>query len=175
MKKFLSMRFWLLFSGIAILYSCTPQKSENTELPMSYTRGIGVYPGDPDEYLAPEMNKDFVYRNIALHRAVYQSSSYDFNLTSQLLTDGILCNEEPNILITRTPEGELPKREKEWAIDAGEYTRNILMGEDTFIEYEWTGQMISAQSITLKGSLAYDAEKAINGYEIIVWRMLFII
>lgn len=169
MKKFLSMRFWLLISGIAILFSCTPQKTENTELPMSYTRGIGVYPGDPDEYLAPEMNKDYTYRNIALHRAVYQSSSYDFNLTSQLLTDGILCDEEPNILITRTPEGELPKREKEWAIDAGEYTRNILMGEDTFIEYEWTGQMISAQSITLKGSLAYDAEKAINGYEIIVW------
>lgn len=72
MKKFLSMRFWLLISSIAILYSCTPQKTENTELPMSYTRGIGVYPGDPDEYLAPEMNKDYTYRNIALHRAVYQ-------------------------------------------------------------------------------------------------------
>ena len=168
MKKFLPMRFCVLLIGLTSLYGCTPQKNESTTLPESYTRGIGVYPGDPNEYMAPEMGKDYSYRNIALHRAAYQSSSYDFNLTSQLLTDGILCTEDPNILITKTPDGELPKREKEWAIDAGEYTRNILMGEDTFIEYEWTGQTVPAKQITLKGSLAYDAEKAINGYEIIV-------
>lgn len=168
MKKFLPMRFCVLLIGLATLYGCTPQKNESTTLPENYTRGIGVYPGDPNEYMAPEMGKDYSYRNIALHRAVYQSSSYDFNLTSQLLTDGILCTEDPNILITRTNEGELPKREKEWAIDAGAYTRNILTGEDTFIEYEWTKQTVPAKQITLKGSLAYDAEKAINGYEIIV-------
>ncbi|MBP3714328.1 MAG: discoidin domain-containing protein, partial [Phocaeicola sp.] len=168
MKQFLSAQFWFLLSGLAILGGCTPQKTETSALPESYTRGIGMYPGDLKEYMAPKMEKDFTYRNIALHRAVYQSSSYDFNLTSQLVTDGILCEKEPNILIARTPDGELPKREKEWAIDAGEYTRNILMGEDTFIEYEWTDQTIPAQGITIKGSLAYDAEKAINGYKILV-------
>ena len=168
MKQFLSAQFWFLLSGLAILGGCTPQKTETSALPESYTRGIGMYPGDLKEYMAPKMEKDFTYRNIALHRAVYQSSSYDFNLTSQLVTDGILCEKEPNILIARTPDGELPKREKEWAIDAGEYTRNILMGDDTFIEYEWTDQTIPAQSITIKGSLAYDAEKAINGYKILV-------
>ena len=55
-----------------------------------YTRGIGNYPGAPSEHFAPQMVKDDMYRNIALHRAAYHSSSYDYNLTAQLITDGII-------------------------------------------------------------------------------------
>jgi hypothetical protein len=55
-----------------------------------YTRGIGVYPGDPKEDFSPTMAVDATtYRNLALHRAAYQSSSYDYNLAASLITDGI--------------------------------------------------------------------------------------
>ena len=55
-----------------------------------YTLGIGVYPGDPKENFAPAMRIDSSnYRNLALHRPAYHSSSYDYNLTAQLVTDGI--------------------------------------------------------------------------------------
>ena len=54
------------------------------------TRGIGVYPGDPNEYMGPTLTVDSgAYRNLALHRPAYQSSAYDYNLTAQLITDGI--------------------------------------------------------------------------------------
>ncbi len=47
-----------------------------------YTRGVGVYPGDPREYVGPSMQIDAnTYRNLALHRPAYQSSAYDYNLT----------------------------------------------------------------------------------------------
>ena len=55
-----------------------------------YTRGVGVYPGDPREDFSPALVPDTqTYRNLALHRAAYQSSSYDFYQTAQLITDGI--------------------------------------------------------------------------------------
>ncbi len=56
----------------------------------NYTLGVGVYPGDPQENFAPAMRIDSTtYRNLALHRPAYHSSSYDYNLTAQLVTDGI--------------------------------------------------------------------------------------
>ena len=43
-----------------------------------YTRGIGVYPGDPKEYTGPSLVSDTTaYRNLALHRPAYQSSAYE--------------------------------------------------------------------------------------------------
>jgi hypothetical protein len=35
------------------------------------------------------------YRNLALHRPAYASSSYDYNLTAQLVTDGIIDTKSP--------------------------------------------------------------------------------
>lgn len=63
-----------------------------------YTRGIGVYPGCPQEDFSPVLLPDNHYRNLALLRATYQSSAYDYNLTSQLLTDGIVTDQSPPIL-----------------------------------------------------------------------------
>ena len=57
--------------------------------------GIGIYPGNPDENTAPVMVQDDSYRNIALNRAAYASSSFDYNLTAQLVTDGIVSAEMP--------------------------------------------------------------------------------
>ena len=99
-----------------------------------FTRGIGIYPGRPTEDFSPVMKPDHTYRNIALHRAAYGSSSYDYNLTAQWLTDGVTTTADPLFLEVSTPAGSLPRREREWAIDGGEWTRNILMGADTYLQ-----------------------------------------
>ena len=70
-----------------------------------YNLGIGVYPGNPDENSAPVMVQDDSYRNIALHRASYASSSYDYNLTAQLVTARTISTEMPQLLQVSTTEG----------------------------------------------------------------------
>src|ERR1039457_7301060 len=49
-----------------------------------YTLGVGVYPGDPKENFAPAMRIDSTtYRNLALHRPAWHSSSYDYNRSEE--------------------------------------------------------------------------------------------
>src|SRR5689334_11145910 len=61
-----------------------------------YTRGIGIYPGEPSAHFGPTLIPDTTsYRNLALHRPAYHSSSYDYNLTAQLVTDGIKSSDLP--------------------------------------------------------------------------------
>lgn len=136
----------------------------------SFTSGIGIYPGSPGENFSPELITDNAYRNLALHRACYHSSSYDYNLTAQLLTDGIIDNRRPCYLEAVTNEGKLPVREREWAIDGGEYSRNILMGGDAFIQYDWHGQHFKADKIQLTCTLAYRENLAGKGYSIQVFK-----
>src|SRR5271154_4149772 len=80
-----------------------------------FTRGIGVYPGDPKEYAGPSLAPDpNTYRNLALHRPAYHSSSYDYNLTAQLVTDGIKDTKMPRYVAVETSQqGTLPKAERE--------------------------------------------------------------
>jgi len=84
-----------------------------------YTRGIGIYPGDVKEDFSPEMFIDkSSYRNLAFHRPAYHSSSYDYNLTAQLVTDGVKDLKLPNWVSTSTSQhGTLKKNEREWLID----------------------------------------------------------
>src|ERR1035437_2771918 len=95
----------ILFSGC----------NHNTD---NYTRGIGIYPGNPSEDFSPTLVPDNVnYRNIAKLRPTYHSSSYDYNLTAQLVTDGIITNEMPDYIAVSTNQGMLPKNEREWLFD----------------------------------------------------------
>src|SRR5690348_2169250 len=72
-------------------------RSESENVGPGYTRGIGVYPGNPAEDFSPSLEIDnSTYRNIALLRPAYHSSSYDYNLTAQLVTDGIKETRLPN-------------------------------------------------------------------------------
>lgn len=73
--------FWLAFCGFAASFTCEAQN----------TRGIGVYPGAAEEFFGPQLVAGDGYRNLARGRMVYQSSSFDFNMTAQLLTDGIIA------------------------------------------------------------------------------------
>lgn len=87
-------------------------------IPMA-TRGVGVYPGDPREDFGPTLVPDTTtYRNLALRRPAYHSSSYDYNLTAQLVTDGIKDVTPPRWLATTTSDaGLLPKTSREFAVD----------------------------------------------------------
>ena len=101
---------------------------------VKYNRGIGVYPGNPDEDFSPEMQVDRTYRNIALNRAVYSSSSYDYCLTGQLVTDGVITDSLPKYLTMETSEGRDVKRQREWLVDQHKYTRLNLIGDNAYIQ-----------------------------------------
>ncbi len=128
-------------------------------------RPIGQYPGNPSEYYGPKLVQDNSYRDIALHRMVYQSSSWDFNLTSQLLTDGIVDKEPPAWLNVSTPEGPLSPNKREACIDGNEWTSNIVMGGNTWLQYDWENMAIDIDDVEMVCSMAY-REGAPQGFKI---------
>jgi hypothetical protein len=101
-----------------------------------YTRGIGVYPGDPKENFGPSLVIDgTTYRNLALHRPAYHSSSYDYNLTAQLVTDGIKDTALPRWFSTTTSDaGELRKNEREYVLDHSLDTMTTVRGPKAWIQ-----------------------------------------
>jgi hypothetical protein len=106
-----------------------------------YTRGVGVYPGDPKEDFAAQVVPDTsqAYRNLALHRAAYQSSSYDFNLTAQLATDGVKETKAPRWFVISTNEGLLTRQLREHAQDHNLTTNNQLNGSHAWMQFEFGG------------------------------------
>jgi hypothetical protein len=106
-----------------------------------YTRGVGVYPGDPRQDWSPTLAIDSTtYRNLALHRPAYQSSSYDYNLTAQLVTDGIRGSALPRYLgVTTSSQGVLPKRGRELMFDGNWATMTELKGRHAWVQLEWGG------------------------------------
>ena len=130
------------------------------------TRGIRQYPGRQAEYSAPQMVKDFTYRNIALHRAVYTSSNADYNLTGHLVTDGLVADKAPVTFSVVTNEGRLPNRDKEKLTDGNLVTDLVIKGEKAFVEYRWEQLKVTVDTIRVVGEVAYQAELATKGYTI---------
>ena len=93
--------------------------------------------------------------NIAEFKAATASSSYDYNLAPQLLTDGRIVTSEPAWLRVSTAAGELPRREKEWTLDTGPYSKNTLEGGKNFLEYEWSAQRFTAACVRIVGTVVY--------------------
>src|SRR5579871_5310045 len=106
-----------------------------------FTRGLGVYPGDPKEYTGPSLELDRnTYRNLALHRPAYQSSSYDYNLTAQLVTDGIKHTRLPRwVSVETSQQGVLPKNQREWVLDGNWVSDVSLKGHHGWIVIEIGG------------------------------------
>lgn len=130
------------------------------------TRGIGVYPGRPSESFEPQMRRDYSYRNVALHRMVYQSSSVDANLTGQLVTDGTICQGPLARLRVSTPEGEIGRRDAEKTLDGNVHSRLMITGDDTYVQYDWTAMDVDLDAIELLAEPVYLPEKASGGYAI---------
>ena len=140
-----------LMHCVIILLSCMGFTSGAQQM----NRPIGQYPGNPSEYYGPPLVQDDTYRNLALYRTVYQSSSWDYNLTSQLVTDGIVDKRQPAWLSVCTPEGDVPPHKREASIDGNEWTCNILMGNDTWIQYDWSGMNIDIDEVEMVCCMAY--------------------
>lgn len=106
-----------------------------------YTRGIGLYPGDPAQDWSPRLEIDSAsYRNLALHRPAYQSSSYDYNLTAQLATDGIVDTRLPRwITVSTSTKGVLPKHQRELLLDRNWVTTVDQRGRSVWIQFEIAG------------------------------------
>ena len=153
-----------------LLWGCSGAgaTTESFERSDYYTRGIGQYPGNPKEDFSPDLAPDKSnYRNIALLRSAFNSSSHDYNLTAQLVTDGIVTDQQPQYLILSTPAGEAPRREREWMIDEGPYSRNTFEGADTYFQFTLNNYTKTADKLVLTGTLIYDDQLAKDGYEII--------
>ena len=107
----------------------------------NYTRGVGVYPGDPREFTGPSLvASPETYRNLALHRPAYQSSAYDYNLTAQLVTDGIKQTTPPQWIETSTSNaGILPKRERELFLDGNVTSSVDVSGTNAWVEFDIHG------------------------------------
>jgi hypothetical protein len=129
-------------SGMAEAASASsPLRQEATAIETAsagpgYTRGIGVYPGDPAEDFSPTLEiDDSTYRNLALLRPAYHSSSYDYNLTAQLVTDGIKDTKLPNwIAVSLSPFEKLPINEREIIVNHFPVATTPLIGESPFAE-----------------------------------------
>lgn len=169
MKKKKNIAF--MYGGIGallLLSGCSDVRTASEGFLRSdyYTRGIGVYPGSPQEDFSPELLPDEdQYRNLALLRTTYQSSAYDYNLTSQLLTDGIVTDRAPQYFDLQTAEGSVPKREREWMIDGGPYSRNTVRGEEAFFLFSMHNYNKTISRAVVTGTLIYDDKAAQGGYE----------
>ena len=153
---------WLILPAFLLLISCT----DKTEL----TRGIGVYPGNPSEDFSPSLQPDQDnYRNLALLRPAYHSSSQDYNLTAQLVTDGLIIQEVPAHLTLRTQLGAVPKNEREWVLDHVTGSGISIEGDEVYLELGMGGnfRIPELTGIEINGSVTYDEEKAL-GWKYIV-------
>ena len=115
--------------------------SPHPDAEKQFTRGIGVYPGDPSEDFSPELVLDnSSYRNLALHRPAYHSSSYDYNVTAQLVTDGIKDTDWPTWVATATSSaGALPKVQREFILDHSHTTTTDVQGSPATVQIQLGG------------------------------------
>ncbi|MDR0538198.1 MAG: discoidin domain-containing protein [Tannerellaceae bacterium] len=159
-KQFLPILAVLATLTILHLPSCTSGNSTSQRL----TRGIGTYPGNPDEYYGPTLTPDnSTLRNVAHLRTAYHSSSYDYNLTAQLVTDGITTDKHPASINLSTQNGELLKNEREWLFDGKPDSRYRMKGQDIFLQLAVHNCPFTTDRITLRGSVTID-EKKPHGY-----------
>jgi hypothetical protein len=162
---------YFLFSAVAIISftvmfcGCHSVEAQSDY----YTRGVGVYPGNPEEDFSPDLivdNKN--YRNVAKLRSAYHSSSYDYNLTAQLVTDGIISSVEPAIINVSTQDGDLKKNEREWLFDGKPDSRYGITGDDIFIQLaRYNSNSMPVDKISIKGMVSFETAKG-KGYEIVL-------
>jgi hypothetical protein len=139
---------------ILLIFLSVPLKAQQR------TRGIGIYPGDPKEYFGPSMVIDAIhYRNLALNKAVYQSSAYDYNLTGQLITDGLIATQLPGWIVTSTSsQGVLLRDGREHMLDRHASSQQQIDGSNVWVEFQMAGNynIPSVDSLSFVGSLTAD-------------------
>ncbi|MGH9588281.1 MAG: twin-arginine translocation signal domain-containing protein, partial [Acidobacteriaceae bacterium] len=111
-----------------------------------YTRGLGIYPGAPEEDFSPTLVIDkSTYRNLALMRPAYHSSSYDYNLTAQLVTDGMKDTKLPDwIGVTINPFQTLQINERQIVVDHFNAAMLPLTGPTPSVQIQIGGEAAPA-------------------------------
>jgi hypothetical protein len=106
-----------------------------------FTRGIGIYPGAAGDVFSPMMSIDATtYRNLALLRAAKHSSSYDYNLTAQLVTDGVKETRLPEwVAVSTSGDGVLTKENREILLDHFPPVGLALSGAKVWVQVEVGG------------------------------------
>ena len=151
-----------LLALTSLLTACCGSSQQSEK----YSRGLGIYPGNLKESFAPTLEVDrSTYRNVALLKAVYQSSSYDYNLTGQLVTDGIIDYNEPATISFSNQDGRLPKNEQEYLFDTNYYSSKTLEGNDILIQLDLENWSVDADRMWLDGRVQIDPNGK-RGYEI---------
>ncbi len=109
--------------------------------PAEFTRGVGIYPGMPSDAFSPTFELDTTtYRNLALRRPARHSSSYDYNLTAQLITDGIRETTLPRwIAVSTSTAGELSKPDREIILDHFPPVGITLDGPKVWVQVQTMG------------------------------------
>jgi hypothetical protein len=80
------------------------------------------------------------YRNLALRRAAKHSSSYDYNLTAQLVTDGIKETRMPRwVAVSTSGDGVLTKPDREIVLDHFPPVGMTLKGATVSVEVQVGG------------------------------------
>ncbi|WP_109487627.1 glycosyl hydrolase 2 galactose-binding domain-containing protein [Occallatibacter savannae] len=119
-----------------------PTETASAESASTYTAGIGIYPGEPSENFDPVLAPDTSgkYRNLALLRPAFHSSSYDYNLTAQLVTDGMKATTLPRwVVVSEGTRGPLPKTERETVLDHCPMNTLEVMGGTAQIDIQIAG------------------------------------
>ena len=111
------------------------------------TRGVGIYPGAPEEDFSPTLVPDTsgALRNLALLRPAFHSSSYDYNLTAQLITDGIIDTKLPTWMATVVNGEILPKYERETMVNHFPAAAVELTGAKPVVEFHLGGGTVVPQ------------------------------
>ncbi|MDR2496740.1 MAG: discoidin domain-containing protein [Tannerellaceae bacterium] len=140
--------------------------NDNSRQSDYYNKGVGIYPGNPAESYAPVLQAaGNEYRNVALHRKAYHSSSYDYNLTAQLVTDGIVAASNPSTIRVSTNAGELKKNEREWLFDGKSDSKYTITGSDIFLRLDLNNISLAADKIIIAGAVSIN-DSLPKGYEI---------
>ncbi len=168
MKKYCSYRRRILrlMPVVFLFLSLAAAVSVHAE---DKTRGVGTYPGRMSEAFVPQViNSVEARRNMAQFHTVHHSSCYDYNLTGQLLTDGIVTSSEPAYVEVLVNGENLPKNEREYSIDGTDHNKNVVAGDKVSLRINWYGMRIDADSVEVNCTVAYRKDKAAGGYEMTI-------
>jgi hypothetical protein len=128
-------------AAAAISSPASPAGPTGSAAEALFTRGVGHYPGAAAEDFSPILSIDnTTYRNLALLRPAYHSSSYDYNLTAQLVTDGVKDTHLPTWVSTSVDAiGILPKQDREIFLDHSSTNTLELKGPKPAVQIQLGG------------------------------------
>ena len=153
------MKFPHLLAFCLIIASCAGNDASKSGIVVS-----GPYPGNPEENAAPSLKKDKEFRNIALSRVALASSSFDYNLTAQLATDGIVEDVLPAYIELSTSKGPVPVNERGWMFDFKSSSGFKFEGSEEHIDIAFRNYELAFDRTHISGQLQVTGEEGVSPF-----------